>query len=208
LYPFSRFSGAAWAWSVEPDNINPVRNWPSGDSQLARISENGKAPTRISYSNPNKPTWGYGISSEDDPHKWFKLLLQEDRDFQEDVRESPYIRKARNKLQQSRMTAKQVVADYLKLLWCHILESMRRERGASVVNGLPFKVVVTVPAIWKDYAKERMEWAIKAAGILDDRLCGKTTLQLVAEPEAAALAVLTSFRKRQEYKVCMSTSIA
>jgi hypothetical protein len=85
---------------------------------------------------------------------------------------------------------------------------MKRARGAGAVDGLPFKVALTVPAIWKPYAHEKMREAARAAGILSSRVCGQTTLKLVSEPEAAALATLNEFRnchnveKGDVYVVC------
>jgi hypothetical protein len=101
-------------------------------------------------------------------------------------------------VEQAGKTAVEVVADYLRLLWDHTITSMKRERGSRVVDGLPFKVVLSVPAIWKPYALSRMLVAARMAGILDERLCGDTTLHLVSEPEAAALATLSEYRGRTD----------
>jgi molecular chaperone DnaK (HSP70) len=137
--------------------------------------------------------------------KWFKLLLLDDADIQEGVRDSEYLRKTKASLRDGKNSKDpiDVVADYLKLLWQHTIQSMKRERGDMGVDGLPFKVVLTVPAIWKEYAKERMHQAAEKAGILDPRACGDTTLQLVSEPEAAALATLNEFKNETHFKVCL-----
>jgi molecular chaperone DnaK (HSP70) len=93
-----------------------------------------------------------------------------------------------------------VVADYLKLLWQHTVNNMKRVLGAICIDVLPFKVVLTVPAIWRSYAYARMRQAAKIAGILDERLGGETTLQLATEPEAAALAILDQFKDAARFK--------
>ena len=59
-----------------------------------------------------------------------------------------------------------------------------------MVDGFTFHVVITVPAIWKGYARQDMEAAARQAGILDHRLAGPTTLGFSPEPEAAALATM------------------
>src|SRR6201999_3940981 len=101
------------------------------------------APPEISYSNPHSVSWGYGIPIEDDRLKWFKLLLLDDADIQEGVRDSEYLKKTKASLRDNRYSKDpiDVVADYLKLLWQHTIQSMKRERGDMGVDGLPFKVV-------------------------------------------------------------------
>jgi molecular chaperone DnaK (HSP70) len=61
---------------------------------------------------------------------------------------------------------------------------------AECVDHLPFRVVLTIPAFWPPYARAAMWEGAERAGILADRPCGSTTLELVSEPEAAALAIL------------------
>jgi molecular chaperone DnaK (HSP70) len=99
-------------------------------------------------------------------------------------------------LQAQDITAVQAAADYLRALWVATLASLERELGITAVKGLPFRVVVTVPAMWSDGAQSRTLEAAKMAGIDKERLCGRTTLDLIPEPEAAALATLAKFRGR------------
>lgn len=93
-------------------------------------------------------------------------------------------------------TAVDLVADYLKEFWSHILSTINRARGESVVDALRFHVVITVPAIWKGYARQSMEQAAKKAGIMARRAAGRTTLSFAPEPEAAALSTLTEPGRR------------
>lgn len=65
---------------------------------------------------------------------------------------------------------------------------------------------MTVPAIWQEDARRRMRQAVKVAGILEHRHAGETTLSLVAEPEAAAMAVLDDFRGRKDVEVGLKIS--
>ena len=55
---------------------------------------------------------------------------------------------------------------------------------------MAFHVIITVPAIWKDYARQGMEEAARKARILTTRPAGPTILAFAPEPEAAALATL------------------
>ncbi|KAJ4329089.1 hypothetical protein N0V84_000448 [Fusarium piperis] len=68
--------------------------------------------------------------------------------------------------------------------------AIARDRGESVIEAYQFHVAITVPAIWKDYARQDLEKAVKNAGILDRRTAGKTILTFAPEPEAAALSTL------------------
>lgn len=104
-------------------------------------------------------------------------------------------------------SAIQVVADYLRLLWRHVVEDIIRDRGSSAFKGLPLKVWITVPAIWDDNARKRMRQAARMAGILEHRTAGETTVELVAEPEAAAMAVLDDFQKRPDIQVRFAQTI-
>jgi hypothetical protein len=190
------FSGACWSWSGDSTNIHIVTNW---NTTFSHVKDDAKAPTAISYGGSNV-TWGYGIQDDTSAIRWFKLLLLNPDDLDDDVRDSSHLKIAKQKLEDAGKSVVQVVADYLRLLWEHTIASMKRERGSIGVDGLPFKVVLTVPAIWKPYAQSRMIKAAKLAGIFDERLCGDTVLQLVSEPEAAALATLGEYHNRSDVK--------
>lgn len=110
--------------------------------------------------------------------------------MKEDVRSSRYIREAQEMLRQLGKSAADVVTDYLKKLWEHTKLEIASALGRSNLEGHPFSVVITVPAIWPVYAQNRLRQAAIAAGILDRRHGGETKLNSCAEPEAAALAVM------------------
>ena len=100
-------------------------------------------------------------------------------------------------LQDENKTAVDCTADYLKGLWAHTLKSIKSDRNDVIVSNLAFHVVITIPAIWKDYAREAMKEAAKKAGILKRRSsASETILTFVPEPEAAGLASL-GLRRRQ-----------
>ena len=84
---------------------------------------------------------------------------------------------------------------YLKELWGHTLDSIRKARGDTILEALTFHIVITVPAIWKDYAREAMQQAASMAGMLSSRPAGKTTLTFAPEPEAAALSSLSDCKR-------------
>ncbi|KAF5543247.1 heat shock 70 kDa 12B [Fusarium phyllophilum] len=69
------------------------------------------------------------------------------------------------------------------------------------VDNLPLRVAITIPAIWPAYAQNPMREAAKTAGITKYRDIGETTLILVQEPEAAALASLFQRNSSPEIQV-------
>ena len=93
-------------------------------------------------------------------------------------------------LRESDKTATDLIGDYLGALWKHILETIYKACGKAVIAAIVCHVVITVPAIWKDYARQGMEEAARKAGILTARPAGPTTLAFAPEPEAAALPTL------------------
>lgn len=200
-----RYSGVAWAYSKQPDDINIITNW---DSTEYESSDKGKAPTRISYEptvhngDEYSPqiTWGYGVG-DDEAVEWFKLLLLDDANMDDKQKNSPQVKKAKNLLRKADKTPVQAVADYLRLLWTHTISNIEKAYGEATIEGLPFQVVCTVPAVWTTKAVNKMREAAKQARILDSRMAGETTLSFVSEPEAAALATFDDFKNRPNFQV-------
>ncbi|KAL4967817.1 uncharacterized protein BDV14DRAFT_197457 [Aspergillus stella-maris] len=179
------YSGVSWATVADftRNKINLITSWPGTDR------EEGKAPTELFYED-NQIFWGYEIPDGADPVRWFKLLLVKNEDLSEETRSSELILRGRKMLKETGKTVVGLIADYLRLLWSHILKHLKKSRGEFVVNALRFHVVITIPAIWKGYARQGMEEAARQAGLLSSRPAGETTLSFVLEPEAAALSTL------------------
>lgn len=138
--------------------------------------------------------------------RWFKLLLVNEGDLPADVRGSAQLQEARDKLEALEMSAVDIIASFLKLLWSHCLERMTGAEGEETVDTSRFHVVVTLPAIWQNDARERMRQAVGKAGILNPRpTVGKTTLDFVSEPEAAALAALSGVDGHHNIKASFSS---
>ncbi|KAM7191752.1 actin-like ATPase domain containing protein [Rhypophila sp. PSN 637] len=195
------FSGAAWATTADlmSDQINLITSWPGTGR------EEGKAPTELFYED-GETMWGYEVPHDTDPVRWFKLLLLDDEDIDGELRSSEFLIRGRRMLRENKKSAEDLVADYLRLLWVHVTESIVKARGASVIDAMTFHIVLTVPAIWKDYARNRIRNAAKVAGILSSRAAGPTTLSFAPEPEVAALSTLCEPGRQTEkgdiYVVC------
>ncbi|KAF2967326.1 hypothetical protein GQX73_g6252 [Xylaria multiplex] len=186
------FSGVAWATAADfvNDNINIITSWPKNGP------EEGKVPTEMYYEQDGSILWGSLVEPDCDPVRWFKLLLVHEEDLDPDLKSSEFIHKARKFLAEEGKTAVDLVADYLRALWDHALETIKRAIGEALLKALRFNVVITVPAIWKEYARGYMEQAARDAGILNERLAGDTTLKFVPEPEAAGLSTLSDVTRK------------
>lgn len=163
-------------------------NWEGIEGQITRA----KVPSQILYKG-DQIKWGFNVPPDEKPLRWFKLLLLSDNDMDKEVRDCTYIKEAKEMLKNLNKSAENVIADYLGLLWRHVLKEIKVVQGEAAVDGQPFRVVITFPAIWPLYAQSRMRQAAATAGILDPRHGGRTILDLYPEPEAAALAVMDDF---------------
>ncbi|CZR34230.1 uncharacterized protein FPRO_01385 [Fusarium proliferatum ET1] len=192
------YSGVAWAYSRQPDDIEIVTSW---DSQLNHCSDVEKAPTQLFYDERAQGVkWGYGIPSENEPLKWFKLLLLETKDIPVEVAASTQLQESRRLKYKVMKDPIEIIATFLRNLWDHTTESIKRTIGADLVRRCKLQVVITLPAIWPPYAQQRMKQAAQQSGILDARSAGATSLHFISEPEAAALATIKDLSKRSTIK--------
>ncbi|KAF5638257.1 mitochondrial-type heat shock 70 [Fusarium tjaetaba] len=192
------YSGIAWAYSREPEEIELVTSW---DSEFNRCFDVEKAPTQLLYDDNKDTSWGYSIPASEDALKWFKLLLLDNEDIPISVSRSSQLRHAQKLLDKTKKDPVEVIACYLRKLWNHAIDSIQRAVGVDLLTKSPFHVVITLPAIWPPYAQQRMKQAAKTSGILDARLCGETKLRFISEPEAAALATIKDLSKRSTMKI-------
>ncbi|KAF4428916.1 hypothetical protein F53441_14029 [Fusarium austroafricanum] len=195
------YSGVCWARSTNPKEANPICGWPS---ENYRNLNEVKVPTLYDIDSGK---WGYEITTEMEPMKWFKLLLLNSEDItKEEIRNAPQLQQARHILSKSKgTTVVQVVGFYLRNVWDHTYAVLR---SMLDIDNLPLRVAITIPAIWPPYAQNAMREAAKIAGIMKYRDIGETTLTLVQEPEAAALATLfqqndsPEIQKNESFVVC------
>jgi len=73
--------------------------------------------------------------------------------------------------------------------------------GKLLWENMTLKIVLTVPAIWDHKAQELTRKAAEMAGLLARN---DTTLELVGEPEAAALAVFDEMRSQNNRSLKVS----
>ncbi|KAI1268069.1 hypothetical protein F5Y18DRAFT_442467 [Xylariaceae sp. FL1019] len=196
------FSGVSWLLhkdGADPGKPEVIDIWPA---LLARDSSQVKVPSKLYYDGESQDVaFGYNIPADAQPIEWFKLLLLEPEDLQNHIRDSTHIKLAKLRMQELGKCPVELVGDYLKALWDHCINEIEDENGDYLIRATPIHVVLTVPAIWKGYARQRMQEAATKAGILGYRPAGKTTLSFISEPEAATLATLSELDVRQDLSV-------
>ncbi|KAH9224084.1 hypothetical protein DL95DRAFT_517343 [Leptodontidium sp. 2 PMI_412] len=180
------YSGAAWAKSGALHQVEVISQW---SSQTIGATDSDKVPSDIAYDEYDRPSkWGFGLQASDTAIRWVKLLLSPLSLSALNTQEEKVVELTARHLREIGKTAVEVIADYLRFLWSHILARLRVRLTAPVLDNMVLKVVLTVPAIWDHGAQQQMRKAAKQAGILDPRACGQTEITLIAEPAAAALA--------------------
>ncbi|KAK0747241.1 hypothetical protein B0T21DRAFT_446196 [Apiosordaria backusii] len=180
------YCGVSWAFSENPGDIHEITEWPS---EFHLNAGEDQVPTQLDLATGK---WGYEVTPQMKPIKWFKLLLLKDQDIiRDEIRNSRPLKDAQQQIKARGMTPTEVVGLYLKKLWAHTYKKLGE---MLVIDSLPLRVAITVPAIWPPYAEQAMREAAKIAGITVDRDIGATTLDLIQEPEAAGLSIFLDRR--------------
>lgn len=99
--------------------------------------------------------------------QWFKLGLE----MHQEVLSLP-----------PNMTAVDVVHDFLSAIYKHTMTTLYRRFPQGVMQVTKVDFVLTVPAMWTDSAKSKVEDAARRAGMTNEH-----NLQLLSEPESAAV---------------------
>lgn len=191
----SRYSGIASAYSDNAMKIDVLMAWDDTNNDYVKI------PSAIKFDAQGN-IWGVNAKHRSDALRWSKLTLVNPQDLDVGVRTSVQIQDARTTLQAFGMLPEDAISAYLKHMWEHCIRKLKDAEGEETVDTARFHVVFTIPAIWPNYARERMQKAIEKAGILKKRKAGPTTHDFVSEPEAAALATLSGIEGRHNIKVC------
>lgn len=93
----------------------------------------------------------------------------------------------RGHLRRTGKDAQTVVADYLTELWKHARAQLERRYGHCFITTTKMDVVLTVPAVWSDAAKDATLRAAERAGM-------GSSIMMISEPEAAAVYTLKSIQ--------------
>jgi hypothetical protein len=171
--------------SVDKIEVNTI--WDYGGNS-------GKAPSAIAYAAHNsgeefKTEFKWGFEAQGlKACLWTKLLLGKD------LRSESVIKTSLRDLYGDWVLKtpagkgpKEVVTDYLTGLYACV-EARLKARSEVAFKISPLEIWVTVPAMWTDAAKSATREAVLAAGFGSRP---SDTVNLISEPEAAALTVMT-----------------
>ncbi|KAM5379619.1 hypothetical protein ACJZ2D_003813 [Fusarium nematophilum] len=164
------YSGVAWAETSRPDVQHVVTSWPSVNSSKS----SPKVPTEL-RKVASGWQWGFEIPESAKRSKFFKLFVCLRGRKLDDPAE----------ITKDGESAKDLTKVYLSCLHAHFVSILEKRLGPSIARSTPMDFVVTVPAIWSPKAKQATEQAAAIAGF-----CGNQRIQLISEPEAAALYTL------------------
>jgi molecular chaperone DnaK (HSP70) len=202
------FTGVAFADSSGTiRDIQLITDWPGPHGHNA---VNEKVPSQVAYGSfpPGDDIypgycWGNLIPPNTERQYWTKLQLDKkagrprelqmllallSNDFgaidlnENDDEEGPPAYPGKE--------PKDIVTDYLTGVKNHVFRSMKRTFGAALFDSCLLDVVITVPAVWSDKAKDLTFQAVANAGFVGD----KERIKMVTEPEAAATYTLKSLK--------------
>lgn len=147
-----------------------------------------KVPSELAFNYDGStpiPLWGFQIPESMPRLQFIKLAFGPEKKLNlwknmpiehADVRRMDY---------PHHTTPESAVTDYLRALLRHVSEVLKHKVGAAF-ESMTFTYVITVPAIWSDRAKMLTLDCAEKAGM------GKSPIQIVSEPEAAAVHTLKS----------------
>lgn len=147
-------------------------------TQGTKRDHNGQ---RINSGTAVKMVWGFELKPDQSRLRCLKLRLDPRQKMPRYVSEDALDRQ----LILSGKTAEDAVADYLSLAFSHVKHVMKNRFGEHMVETTPIDVILTVPAVWSDAAKDATLSAAEKAGM-------GTEITMISEPEAAAHYAINS----------------
>lgn len=138
------------------EQIEVIHDWPS---QHTKIGTKEKVPSEITYQAGGL-TWGSLVPPDVDRHMWTKLQL----DPQQEGEAAKIFRELSTSQQTVRKQPVDIVADFLAQVKAHLIKTLDKKYGKALWRSLSVTLVVTVPAVWTDLAKDRTLQAIEKAG--------------------------------------------
>ncbi|CAH2299278.1 heat shock 70 kDa 12B [Pelobates cultripes] len=177
-------SGYAFSFSKDPEAIHMMRKWEGGDPGVA----NQKTPTSLLLT-PDKAFHSFGYTARDYYHD---LDPEEARDWL-------YFEKFKMKIHSTsdltmkteleavngkKVQALMVFAHALRFFKEHAVKELK-DQCPSLNENEGIRWVITVPAIWKQPAKQFMREAAYLAGLVSPE--NPDQLLIALEPEAASI---------------------
>lgn len=177
-------SGYAFSFTEDSETIHMMRRWEGGDPGVA----NQKSPTCLLLT-PELRFHSFGFAARDSYHDldpeearhWlyfdkFKMKIHSTRDLTMETELET--------VSGRRVRAIEVFAHALRFFREHALKEVK-DQSSSVLEGNEVRWVITVPAVWRQPAKQFMREAAYLAGLVTPD-CPEQLL-IALEPEAASI---------------------
>lgn len=175
----------------DAQNVEVINNWFNGQRKNEQLE---KVPSQIAFEVDNAgfdtDRWGYEVPAGSKSYTWFKLHLDSNAD--KSLFDSDELSKGLGSMLRNlpdNMTAGQVTTAYLTNIYHHLMGELDKRHTTDVRDATPIDFWLTVPATWQEAAVDMTRTAAKDAGFASR---DGDTLNIITEPEAAAIAVLTS----------------
>lgn len=134
-----------------------------------------------------KITWGFELKPDQPRLRCLKLRLDPRQKLPSYVSKDALDRQ----LLLSGRTAEGAIADYLSLAVARVKDEMKKRYGEHMMATTPIDVILTVPAVWSDAAKDATLRAAEKAGM-------GTNITMISEPEAAAHYAIDSVNNKNK----------
>ncbi|KAF2849836.1 Hsp70 family protein [Plenodomus tracheiphilus IPT5] len=188
------YSGVAIAeTNVTGSQAKPVGvivDWPSVHT---KVGTKEKVPTEIAYTTDGI-RWVSDIPPKAARHMWMKLQLDRRQGGEADkiLQEMESVHKA------ARQRPADIIADFLAQVRNHLVKVLDERYGPELWKSLPIVLVITVPAVWSDLAKNRTMQAFDKAGFNQIGFPQLARTLILSEPEAAAIFTIKTLRGRAQ----------
>jgi hypothetical protein len=173
--------------ALNEKDIKVINNWPS---RHTKIGTKEKVPSEIAYSLEGTQ-WGSLIPPNVPRHMWTKLQLDRPQEG-----EATEVLGGEQKPSAQSLDKQPVdiIADFLRHVKDHLVNTLDEEYRREIWSTLPINLVITVPAVWSDAAKDRTLQAVRQAGFNSMCLPSLDSTVLATEPEAAAIYTIKTLR--------------
>jgi hypothetical protein len=167
-------------------DIEVIKDWPS---RHTKIGTKEKIPSEIAVLD--RTQWGALIAPNVQRHIWTKLLLEDSQSDEVDKIMEELSLEGGKKPSTKPVD---IIAQFLSHVKDHLLKNLDNQYGRELWRTLPITLVVTVPAVWSDAAKDTTLRAVHKSGFNSIELPKLKRTVLATEPEAAAIYTIQSLR--------------
>jgi hypothetical protein len=166
-------------------DIEVIKDWPL---KQTRIGTKEKIPSEIAVLDSS--LWGALIPPQVPRHMWTKLEL----DRPQTGEAAKILRELSLDDTEPRKKPVHIIAEFLGHVKAHLVKNLDDQYGKELWRTLPVTLVVTVPAVWSDAAKDSTMQAVRMAGFDTAGFPLLKRTILTTEPEAAAIYTMQSLR--------------